>query len=328
MTLHPSTTIGRWAPSPTGDIHLGNATTALLTWLSVRKQGGRLVWRVEDLDGPRSLIGMNTRHMEDLAWLGLDWDEGPDSGGPNRPYRQSESHDFYVDALRRLDSAGRLFPCDRSRRELRDIASAPHAPSRPYPRSLRPTSVDPGWLEEVLSSHGSTAAVRLRVDDPPVTFVDRVHGERTEDVGRTVGDFVLRRRDGIWAYQLAVVVDDGRHGVTEVVRGADLLDSTARQIVLQRALGLPSPQYAHGPILVDTTGAKLSKRHGSLTLRSLRDLAVPPGRIVGALARAAGILERPGDAAPSDLLERFRWQRVRKSPIEVSSSWLDVEGLG
>lgn len=323
-----SETVGRWAPSPTGELHLGSAATALLAWLSVRSQRGRLVWRVEDLDGPRSVAGMNTRHMEDLGWLGLDWDEGPDIGGRHPPYRQSESHRFYIEALRRLDRAGRLFPCDRSRKELGDIASAPHETARRYPRSLRPSGpLQPGWLDRVLASERNPSAVRLRVDDPPIRFVDRVHGEQNEDVGRAVGDFVLRRRDGIWAYQLAVVVDDGRHGVTEVVRGADLLDSTGRQIVLQQALGLPTPSYAHGPVLVDSNGRKLSKRHGSLTIRSLRERSVPPQRILAALARALGILDHGNDATPQDLLDTFRWDRVRTTSVVVTDDWLRRESL-
>ena len=270
---------------------------------------------------------MNERHMEDLSWLGLDWDEGPDVGGPHPPYRQSESHSFYVEALHHLDRVGRLFPCDRSRSELQDIASAPHESSRPYPRSLRPERVEAGWLPSLLSSTTNTSAVRLKVDDGPITFSDCVHGDRTEDVGRTVGDFVLRRRDGIWAYQLAVVVDDGRQRITEVVRGADLLDSTARQIVLQRALGLPTPQYAHGPILIDASGTKLSKRHGSLSIRSLRGRSVSPRRVVGALARAVGIYDHPGEVTPQELIGSLRWQRVRKGPFPVSDQWLDEEGL-
>ena len=317
--------VGRWAPSPTGDLHLGSAATALLAWLSVRSQGGRLIWRIEDVDGPRSLAGMNARQMEDLDWLGLDWDEGPQQGGPNEPYRQSECDTFYIEALRRLDQAGRIFPCNRSRKELQNAVGTSEAGS--YPRALRPSAVEPGWLDEVLDRAGTSPAVRFRVDDPPVAFRDRVHGEQVEDVGCTVGDFVLRRRDGIWAYQLAVVVDDGRQGVTEVVRGADLLSSTARQILLQRALDLPTPEYAHGPVLVDSDATKLSKRHGSLSIRSLRERSVPPARIVAALARAMGIYDGSEDVRPVDLLESFDLDHLRKGCIVVSDDWLAAEAL-
>lgn len=324
MTRSSATVIGRWAPSPTGDIHLGSAATALLTWLSVRRQTGRLVWRVEDLDGPRCVAGMNTRHMEDLRWLGLDWDEGPDIGGPSPPYRQSWSHGFYTEALKQLDEQGRIFPCNRSRKEIQQLASGS---SRAYPAELRPNELPPGWLDLLLANESNGAAVRLRVDDGSIEFVDRVHGARCEEVSRSVGDFVLRRRDGIWAYQLAVVVDDARQGVTEVVRGADLLDSTARQIVLQRALDLATPSYAHGPVLVDENGVKLSKSHGALSVRSLRERAIPAPRIVAALARAIGILERPGDADAAELIDHFDWRDVRPGPVPITSEWLVAESL-
>lgn len=316
--------IGRWAPSPTGDIHLGSAVTALLAWLSVRHQSGRLIWRVEDLDGPRSLAGMNTRHMDDLRWLGLDWDEGPDIGGPSPPYRQSSSHDVYTEALKRLEEHGRLFPCNRSRKQIQQLAPGS---SRAYPVELRPIELPQGWLDRLLANESNGQAVRLRVDDGLIEFIDRVHGKRSENVSQSVGDFVLRRRDGIWAYQLAVVVDDGRQGVTEVVRGADLLDSTARQIVLQRALDLPTPSYAHGPVLVDENGVKLSKSHGALSLRSLRERSIPARRIVSALARAIGILERPGGADPKDLIDDFDWSNVRSGPVPITAEWLEAESL-
>src|SRR3954468_20832220 len=247
-------------------IHAGNARTALAAWLSARSRGGELVWRLEDLDPPRVVPGMAAAQMADLAWLGLDWDEGPDVGGPFAPYAQSQRSAVYEEALRRLAAAGRLFPCRLSRKDLQVMASAPHgAEEAPYPASLRPREIAPGWFEEI-----PDAAIRFRVDERPVAFVDRVQGPITERVDLAVGDFVLRRRDGLWAYQLAVVVDDLAMEIDEVVRGADLLASAARQIQLIQALGGAPPAYAHVPLLLDPAGGKLSKRDDSLTLGSLR----------------------------------------------------------
>src|SRR5688572_23597357 len=260
---------GRYAPSPTGLIHVGNARTALAAWLSVRSRSGTFIWRLEDLDGPRVIPGMAEAAMEDLAWLGLDWDEGP--------YVQSERSAFYEEALARLAAAGRLFPCRRSRRDLQSIASAPHGPegSAPYPAAFRPERLDPDWFGQL-----SDAAIRFQVHDRPVEWIDRVYGCQTERVDQTVGDFVLKRRDGLYAYQLAVVVDDLLMGINEVVRGADLLDSTARQIQLIEALGGTRPAYAHVPIVINAHREKLSKRDRAQTVRSLREAGIHPEAVV------------------------------------------------
>ncbi|HLA64605.1 MAG TPA: glutamate--tRNA ligase family protein, partial [Rhodothermales bacterium] len=226
-------TVGRFAPSPTGDLHLGSALAALAAWASARHAGGRFLYRVEDLDPPRVIPGAEAAQRAAFLRLGLDWDEGPGDDpdgdadrGPHAPYRQSRRGAHYEAALARLAETGRLFPCRRSRRELQGVASAPHGPEGlpPYPASLRPPALAPDWYAHPEAR--ADAALRFRVDDGPVTFHDRVFGEVTEDVRATVGDFVLKRRDGLYAYQLAVVVDDLAMGVTEVVRGADLLDST------------------------------------------------------------------------------------------------------
>lgn len=300
---------GRYAPSPTGLIHVGNARTALAAWLSVRSRGGTFVWRLEDLDRPRVVPGLAALQMEDLAWLGIDWDEGPDAGGPYAPYEQSRRSALYEDALARLAAAGRLFPCRRSRKDLQSLASAPHGPEggAPYPAAFRPQHLDPGWLESC-----ADAALRFLVHGRPVVWHDRVFGEQVEQVDRTVGDFVLKRRDGLYAYQLAVVVDDLAMGIDEVVRGADLLDSTARQVQLIEALGGTPPAYAHVPIVVNARHDKLSKRDQSLTLRSLREAGVHPEAVVGELAASLGIIERPDPCRPGDLLRDFAWEKVGK----------------
>lgn len=292
---------GRYAPSPTGLIHLGNARTALAAWLSVRSQNGTFVWRLEDLDGPRVVPGMAEAAMEDLAWLGLDWDEGP--------YVQSERSAVYEEALARLAAAGRLFPCRRSRKDLQSIASAPHGPegSAPYPAAFRPERLEPGWFGQV-----SDAAIRFQVHDRPVEWIDRVYGRQTERVDQTVGDFVLKRRDGLYAYQLAVVVDDLLMGINEVVRGADLLDSTARQIQLIEALGGTPPAYAHVPLVVNAQGEKLSKRDAGLTLRSLREEGMRPEALAGYLGWSLGISDRPEPCPVAELVPLFEWEKVRR----------------
>ncbi|HEX7183282.1 MAG TPA: tRNA glutamyl-Q(34) synthetase GluQRS [Thermoanaerobaculia bacterium] len=314
---------GRYAPSPTGMIHIGNARTALAAWLSVRSRGGSFVWRLEDLDTPRVVPGMAALQMEDVAWLGLDWDEGPDVGGPYASYVQSERSAFYEEALAKLAAAGRLFPCRRTRKDLQAIASAPHGPEggAPYPAAFRPQSLDPGWFETLCRASHPDAAIRFLVHDRPVTWRDRVQGERTERVDQTVGDFVLKRRDGLYAYQLAVVVDDLLMDITEVVRGADLLDSTARQIQLIEALGGTPPAYAHVPLVVNARGDKLSKRDQALTLRSLRESGTDPEPLVGWLAWSLGLLDRSEPCRPIDLVREFSWDRVGRETWVLPADW-------
>ncbi|WP_420455527.1 tRNA glutamyl-Q(34) synthetase GluQRS [Rubrivirga sp.] len=308
--------VGRFAPSPTGDLHLGSALAALAAWASARRRGGRFVWRVEDLDGPRAVPGAAGRQIEDARWLGLDWNEGPDVGGPHGPYRQSERGDVYRAALRALAEGGHLFPCRVSRRDLRELASAPHGPDggTPYPASLRPTDLAPGWFDDPAAR--ADAALRFRVPPGEVSFEDAVAGRVVEDVRRSVGDFVLERRDGVVAYQLAVVVDDLAMGVTEVVRGHDLLHSTARQILLIRALGGRVPAYAHVPLLVAADGEKLSKRDDSLTIRSLRAAGVAAEAVVGWLAATLGQGD-VGRRTPAEVAATFEIGRVRPDPVPV-----------
>lgn len=320
--------VGRFAPSPTGDLHLGSALALLAAWASIRASGGRFVWRIEDLDGPRAVPGSAVRQMEDALWLGLDWDEGPDpddvtSGargralGPHAPYWQSDRSAIYEAALADLAARGHLFPCRRSRKDLKALATAPHGASGlpPYPRRWRPDDLAPGWFGAL--GPRPDCALRFRIDGDPVTFDDRVVGRVTEDVSEAVGDIVLKRRDGVYAYQLAVVVDDLAMGVTQVVRGMDLLDSTARQILLIRALGGRVPSYAHVPLLVNASGEKLSKRDGAVTLRDLRDVGAAPEAIVGWLAWALGQTPEPGPLAPEAVAQGWQWEAVRPDPVRV-----------
>jgi glutamyl-tRNA synthetase len=263
----------------------------------------------------------------DLVWLGLDWDEGPDVGGRHAPYMQSARGALYEEALARLAAAGRLFPCRRSRRELHSVSSAPHGSEGglPYPADFRPRALEPGWYERLSlagSSQLDAAALRFRVDDRPVRFVDRVYGPVEERVDLAVGDFVLKRRDGLYAYQLAVVVDDLLMGIDEVVRGADLLGSTARQIQLIEALGGEIPAYAHVPLVVGEGGEKLSKRDGALDLASLRARGVRPEALVGRLGWSLGLLDRPEPCRPAELLPGFRWERVSREEWEVKGGFI------
>lgn len=308
---------GRLAPSPTGRVHLGNARTALATWLSVRAAGGVLVWRLEDIDVVRAVPGLAEAAETDLRWLGLDWDESAALGGALGPYVQSERLARYEEALDRLRDAGRVFPCTRSRRDLEGIASAPHGrdTTSAYPKELRPRTVAAGWLEALRAGRGDAAAVRFAVSDSEVRFVDRVAGSRTERVSDTCGDFVVRRRDGVFAYQLAVVVDDLAMEIEEVVRGADLLESTARQIELIEALGGHRPSYAHVPLVKNAAGEKLSKRDQALTLDSLKSEGIRPEQVVGYLAWTLGLLERATPCAARELVAGFDWRRVSKDEL-------------
>ncbi len=276
-------TRGRFAPTPSGHIHMGNAQTAFVAWLSARSKGGRFIWRLEDLDSPRMKKGTGEQAKRDLDWLGLDWDEGGGRGGPHSPYVQSERSDIYEAALGRLEKADRLFPCGYSRKDLRDIASAPHKPkSNPYPIELRPKDLDSNWFTNFgTKQEGEEKAIRFKVEPGIVHFKDLVFGDIESDVVKNTGDFVLKRRDGIFAYQLAVVVDDIEMEVSEVVRGSDLISSTARQIQLIEALGGKVPQYAHLPLLVNSDGEKLSKRNAALEIRHLSEKGYAPEELIG-----------------------------------------------
>jgi glutamyl-tRNA synthetase len=247
---------GRLAPSPTGKLHFGVARTSLVAWLAARAAGGKLVLRIEDLDGPRVVHGAADAIMNDLRWLGLDWDEGPDIGGPARPYVQSQRSALYDAALDRLASAGRLFHCTCTRAELAESSSAPHGDLGPrYPGTCR-----------LGASHPRRAfSLRFRMDDCE-GFVDRVYGRQSASTG---DDFIVHRSDGLYAYQLAVVVDDIAMGITEVVRGSDLLSSTPRQIAIHRAT-----------TIADYRAAGLSPAQVIGTLAATLNLAAPNERLL------------------------------------------------
>ncbi|XID92875.1 tRNA glutamyl-Q(34) synthetase GluQRS [Paenibacillaceae bacterium WGS1546] len=295
---------GRFAPTPSGLLHIGNAFAALAAWLQMRQAGGAFVLRIEDIDKARSRPEYVERQLGDLAWLGLDWDEGPLEGGPCGPYEQSLREPRYEEALDRLRQAGFLYPCYCSRSDLASIGSAPHglaSEGGAYPGFCRGLSAE----EQAAKADKKTPAVRFRMPNGPFAFRDGWLGPQSFD-GGALGDFVVKRADGMFSYQLAVVVDDAAMNITDVLRGADLLDSTPRQLALYEALGLRAPAFAHVPLLADENGERLSKRDKSLTLVSLREAGVRPERLLGLLAGMAGWIDRPEETSLRELIPRYK----------------------
>lgn len=299
---------GRFAPSPTGHMHLGNAWTAYLAWLQVRKAEGTMVLRIEDLDPERSRTEYIKDVMNDLAWLGLDWDEGPDVGGTYGPYCQDERRHLYQAALEKLESLGLIYPCYCTRAQL--AASAPHSADgeRVYPGTCRNRKAE-----------SRPAALRVRVRPGELSFEDGLRGLRKQDIARDVGDFALRRSDGVHAYQLAVVVDDAAMNISHVLRGDDLLDSTPRQLLLYQLLGLQAPAFYHVPLLVGQDGHRLSKRHGDLSLAALRRNGVRPEAIIGYLAWKAGMLITCQPITARETIELFELTKIPVTPIIVET---------
>ena len=301
--MSPTLVRGRYAPSPTGELHLGNASTALLAWLSIRARGGTFVMRVEDLDRNRSRDSLAGQSLEDLDWLGLDWDEGPDRGGPYGPYVQWPRRSDYERAFERLKRAGHLYPCFCSRRDIASAASAPQDPGelRRYPGTCREI---PSEEAKARAGGNQRHAWRFRVDGEAPGFDDRVWG-RWGEGQPAPGDFVVYRADGVPAYQLAVVVDDAAMAIDEVVRGDDLLSSTPAQLRLYAALGLRAPVFGHVPLLLGTDRARLSKRHRGVTLCELREAGYGPQTVVGKLAHLLGLRSDSGPIEARDLVAGF-----------------------
>ncbi|MCS7032818.1 MAG: tRNA glutamyl-Q(34) synthetase GluQRS [Phycisphaerae bacterium] len=299
--------VTRLAPSPTGALHLGNARTFLVNWLLARQQGWRIVLRIEDLDSPRVKPGAEASVLEDLRWLGLDFDEGP--------IRQSDRLDRYRAAVDRLLAEGRAYPCVCTRRDVERAASAPHAEDGAtiYPGTCRDRFESVAAAERFA---GRGVAIRFRVDSEPIEFLDAFAGFQRFDPERQLGDFVIGRSDGSAAYQMAVVVDDAESNVTEVIRGDDLLSSTPRQILVYRALGKPQqiPRYTHLPLVVGADGRRLAKRHGDSRVESYRRCGVPSERVLALLARWCGI--DTGDSVTAQgLLNRFNLTHLPRNPI-------------
>jgi len=308
----------RFAPSPTGDLHLGGAYVAVAAFLRARSSGGAFVVRVEDLDRPRVVAGAAERILDDLEWIGVTWDEGPRVGGPFAPYEQSARDAIYAAAISALEAKGLVYPCTCSRAEIARASSAPHAGEEGprYPGTCR----DPSRRRA-----DRPAAIRLRVPDDDrrvVAFDDAFAGHVRQDVAESVGDFVLRRAPphDFASYPLAVVVDDLAMQIDEVLRGDDLLSSTARQILLARLLEKSPPRYAHVPMVLGPDGERLAKRHQSsmrgTTIAELRDDGVSPEEILGEIGAALGVAPSPRATSMTELIAM-----ARERPMDPRSSW-------
>ena len=295
--------MGRFAPTPSGRMHLGNVFSALMAWLSVRSQGGEMVLRMEDLDTQRTSGEYAEILREDLAWLGLDYDrETPPQS------TRGQTYDGY---FRRLEAAGLLYPCYCTRSQLHSV-NAPHLSDGTY--------VYPGTCRNLTEAQRRAIhrapAWRVQVPDREWSLEDRVQGQYQLNLARECGDMVVRRADGVYVYQLAVTVDDGEAGVTEVVRGMDLLSSAPRQMYLQELFGFPHPVYAHVPMLLAPDGRRLSKRDRDLDLGELRKCKTP-AEITGHLAFAAGLIDQDTPASPQELIPHFAWHKLPKNSITL-----------
>jgi glutamyl-tRNA synthetase len=304
--------VGRLAPSPTGAQHVGNARTYLIAWLAARSCGGRVVLRIEDIDSPRVKPGAARQSLDDLRWLGLDWDAGP--------IIQSERLDRYYKALRQLQDRELVYPCTCSRGDIEAAASAPHAEHEgaAYPGTCADRRVADAPAEQ-------SFAWRFRAGEAP-SFIDGVRGDIQLDVRRFGGDFVVWKSAGTPAYQLAVVVDDAEQGVTDVIRGDDLIPSTPRQLLLYQALGLAAPRFAHVPLIVGPDGRRLAKRHGDTRLSALRQAGVESAALVGLLAWSCGWLDEIRPVMPVELISGFRLNSIPPQPFILAPKFLNRIG--
>ena len=300
---------GRFAPSPTGRMHLGNVYSALLSWLSVRSQGGAWVLRIEDLDPQRSRREFARQIEDDLRWLGMDWDEY---------FVQSDRSEIYTHYLNVLGQKGLTYPCYCTRADIM-ATQAPHESDGRivYAGTCRPKHLEEAWINADAHPSGRKPATRIIVPNEEIRFVDAHYGEQSVNLARHCGDFVLRRADGAWAYQLAVVVDDALMGITEVVRGRDLLLSAPQQIYLYRLLGFEVPTFCHLPLLCNLAGQRLCKRDKSLDLGEIRKAGHSPESVIGKLAFYAGIIDRAEPVSAQELVSEFSWDKVPLEDILV-----------
>ena len=302
--------IGRFAPSPSGYMHMGNLLAMLLAWLDARAQNGKVIFRMEDLDPARSKQEYIDAMVSDFRWLGLDWDEG----FPDPVYRQSRRTEIYEDAFRTLQNRGLVYPCWCTRAQRLAAASAPHPGEAVFDPGCPCARLTEAQKAELFAS-GRKPAWKIRTPDRIVTVQDGHYGAFSQNLARDAGDFILRRADGVFAYQLAVSVDDMLMGVTRVVRGRDLLSSAPQQAWLIETLGGTAPEYCHTPLLVSETG-KLSKRLGSLSTQALRE-DMTPETLIGRLAFLCGLLPKDEPISAKELLSYFSWDKVYKSDIPM-----------
>lgn len=312
-----STVCGRFAPTPSGRMHLGNLLCAMLSWLSARHAGGRYLLRIEDLDCERCPRRLADQLEEDLRWFGIDWDAGGRAGGED--WYQSNRFQRYARQYDKLAAQGLLYPCFCTRAELH-AAQAPHRSDGTYIYAGTCRGLHAEEIAEKARRH--PPAMRVRVPDAVVSFTDGCQGRYSENLARDCGDFIIRRSDGVYAYQLAVVVDDAEMGVTQVVRGRDLLDSTPRQLYLYERLGFTAPAFYHIPLLAAPNGRRLSKRDRDLDLGVLRKTIGRPEPIIGMLAYAVGLRPTPRPAALRELTAEFTWDRIPKKDIVLPREML------
>lgn len=309
--------IGRLAPSPTGAQHLGNARTYLIAWLSVRQRGGRVALRIEDIDSPRIKPDAAKQAVLDLRWLGLDWDEGP--------LVQSERLPLYHSALAQLQAKELVYPCTCTRSDVERAASAPH---QEHEGPVYPGTCAGRTVRDAEALGDRPYCWRFRLPDQTPAFVDGFRGPTHLDLRTCGGDFVVRKAESAPAYQLAVVVDDAAQGVTEVVRGDDLVPSTPRQLLLYEALGLPPPSFIHVPLVVGPDGRRLAKRHGDTRLSALRQAGVPAEMLLGLLAWSCGWIDRIEPIAARDLVSLFRLESIPPKPFVLTPHLLRDIGYG
>ncbi len=307
--------VGRLAPSPTGAQHVGNARTYLIAWLAARSRGGHVVLRIEDIDSPRVKAGAAEQAMDDLRWLGLDWDDGP--------VFQTQRLSLYEDALQQLQAKELVYPCTCSRKDVEQAASAPHAehegPAYPGVCAHR-TVADAGRLDQPY-------AWRFRIGSHSPTFVDGCRGSTQINLNQIGGDFVVWKSSGTPAYQLAVVVDDANQGITEVIRGDDLIPSTPRQLLLYQALGMRPPHFTHVPLVVGPDGRRLAKRHGDTRLATLRAAGVEAETLVGLLAWSCGWLPNVQPIAARELIPLFQISNIPPQPLVLTADLLKTIGF-
>ena len=313
--------ITRFAPSPTGSLHLGNARTALFSWLAARASGGRFVLRVEDTDAGRSQDALLERQLDELRWLGISWDEGPGVGGPHGPYRQSERGDIYAESLARLEAAGQTYPCFCSPEELQLSRKAQLSAGRP-PRYARTCALlKPEEVQRRMAA-GQRPAIRFRVPDHRlVEFHDRIHGPQRFQ-SDDIGDFVIRRNDGSVSFFLGNAIDDSAMGITLVLRGDDHLANTPRQLLLLEALGMPRPEYGHLPLVLAPNGSPLSKREGASSITDLRAQGFLPVAIANYLLRLGHACGQDSWLAMDQLASHFDLSRTSHSAARFDEAQL------
>ncbi|KAB2808624.1 tRNA glutamyl-Q(34) synthetase GluQRS [Phaeocystidibacter luteus] len=296
----------RFAPSPTGELHMGNFATAVLAWLQARSMNGTFILRIEDNDTQRSKQEYADQIMRDMEWLGLDWDEGP--------FYQSKRTDLYRDALSKLEKADLIYPCFCSRKDLQALASAPHGISSEgpdYPGFCRDLSKE----EVAAAREEKDPSFRFRLPHRSYSFTDLICGKQEYPPGYG-GDFVVKRADGMWAYQLACTVDDLDMGITHVLRGSDLLDSTPRQLALTDVLGGTAPSYAHSPLWMGEDGHRLSKRNGAKSIRELRESGMSADDVLGKIGVLSGLMDEYGSASLQELRDQFDLSRIGSKHVD------------